>query len=119
MAMGVAFGAAALFDVSFALGAFFAGMMIKDSELNHEVVDRALPFQDAFAVLFFVAVGMLFNPMILVQQPLGVLAVGGRYHYRQIAGDISLLCGCSAIRSKTVLKVAAGLAQIGEFSFIL
>ncbi len=75
VAVGLAFAASKLFGVSFALGAFFAGMMIKESDMNHEVADRALPFQDAFAVLFFVAVGMLFNPAILVEQPLNVLLV--------------------------------------------
>lgn len=77
VAMGVAFGAAELFGVSFALGAFFAGMMLKESELSHRVAENALPFQDAFAVLFFVAVGMLFNPSVLIEYPLHVLAVVG------------------------------------------
>lgn len=118
MAMGIAFGATALFDVSFALGAFFAGMMIKDSELNHEVVDRALPFQDAFAVLFFVAVGMLFNPMILVAQPLGVLATAAVIILGKSVVTFAIV-RMFGYPLKIVLKVAAGLAQIGEFSFIL
>ena len=75
MALGIAYGASKMFGVSFALGAFFAGMMIRESDLNHEVADRALPFQDAFAVLFFVSVGMLFDPHILLEQPLKVLTV--------------------------------------------
>lgn len=72
VAVGLAFGAAKLFGVSFALGAFFAGMMIRESKLSHEVAERALPFQDAFAVLFFVAVGMLFNPAVLWEEPVHV-----------------------------------------------
>src|SRR5690606_16448709 len=69
VAVGIAFGAAKLFGVSLALGAFFAGMMLKESKLSHEVADRALPFQEAFAVLFFVSVGMLFNPDIIIDEP--------------------------------------------------
>ncbi len=118
MAMGVAFGAAALFDVSFALGAFFAGMMIKDSELNHEVVDRALPFQDAFAVLFFVAIGMLLNPSILVTQPLHVLTVSAVIIVGKSIVTFAII-RMFGYPLKTALKVSAGLAQIGEFSFIL
>jgi CPA2 family monovalent cation:H+ antiporter-2 len=117
-AVGVAFGASKMFGVSFALGAFFAGMMIRESDMNHEVADRALPFQDAFAVLFFVAVGMLFNPATLVEQPLDVLyvvliiTVGKSL----VAFLIVMLFGYPL---KTGLLVSAGLAQIGEFSFIL
>ena len=118
VAVGLAFGASKLFGVSLALGAFFAGMMIKESDLNHEVADRALPFQDAFAVLFFVAVGMLFNPSILVEQPLNVLLVALIVMIGKslVALIIVLLCGYPL---KTGLLVSAGLAQIGEFSFIL
>ncbi len=118
VAMGVAFGASKLFGVSFALGAFFAGMMIRESDMNHEVADRALPFQDAFAVLFFVAVGMLFDPTILIEQPLNVLyviliiTIGKSL----VALLIVLLFGYPL---NTGLLVSAGLAQIGEFSFIL
>lgn len=117
-AMGVAFAAAQLFDVSFALGAFFAGMMIKESDLNHEVADRALPFQDAFAVLFFVSVGMLFNPAIIIEEPLNVLAVVAIIMFGKslAAFLIVLLFGYPL---KTGLLVSASLAQIGEFSFIL
>lgn len=118
VAVGVAFGASQLFDISFALGAFFAGMMIKESSLANEVTEKALPFQDAFAVLFFVSVGMLFNPNILVEQPWHVLAtvliiiVG-----KSIAAFvIVLLFGYPA---KTAFTISASLAQIGEFSFIL
>lgn len=73
LALGIAFGAVELFDVSFALGAFFAGMVLNESELSHRAAHDTLPLRDAFAVLFFVSVGMLFNPMILIEQPLAVL----------------------------------------------
>ncbi len=118
VAVGVAYGASELFGVSFALGAFFAGMMIRESDMNHEVADRALPFQDAFAVLFFVAVGMLFNPAILVEQPLNVLMVVLIIVIGKsiIALLIVIMFGYPL---KTGLLVSAGLAQIGEFSFIL
>ncbi len=117
-AVGVAFGASKLFDVSFALGAFFAGMMIRESDMNHEVADRALPFQDAFAVLFFVAVGMLFDPATLIEEPLAVLLVTAIIIIGKslAAFVIVLLFGYPL---KTGLFVSAGLAQIGEFSFIL
>ncbi len=74
LALGIAFGAVELFDVSFALGAFFAGMVLNESELSHRAAHDTLPLRDAFAVLFFVSVGMLFDPLILIQQPLAVLA---------------------------------------------
>src|SRR5690606_34387924 len=74
-AVGVAFGAAKLFDVSFALGAFFAGMMMRESEFSHRAADESLPLRDAFAVLFFVSVGMLFEPSVIWSQPLKLLAV--------------------------------------------
>lgn len=118
VAVGVAFGAAQLFDISFALGAFFAGMMIKESELAHEVTEKALPFQDAFAVLFFVSVGMLFNPTILLEQPWHVLVtvliivVG-----KSIAAFVIVLL--FRYPAKTAFTISASLAQIGEFSFIL
>lgn len=118
MAMGIAFVAAILFGVSLALGAFFAGMMIRESDLNHEVADRVLPFQDAFAVLFFVAVGMLFDPNVLIDQPLAVLATV------VIVIAAKALVTFATVRlfgypMKTSLLIATGLAQIGEFSFIL
>lgn len=118
MAMGIAFGAAKLFGVSFALGAFFAGMMIRESDLNHEVADRALPFQEAFAVLFFVAVGMLFDPAILIEKPLEVVAVVAIIMIGKsvAAAGIVLLFGYPL---RTALLVSAGLSQIGEFSFVL
>lgn len=118
VAMGVAFGATALFGISLALGAFFAGMMIRDSDLSHEAADKALPLQDAFAVLFFVSVGMLFNPDTLVDQPLHVLAVVAIIIIgKSIAGTAIVLLFRYPL--KTALVVSASLAQIGEFSFIL
>ncbi|MFN3828291.1 MAG: YbaL family putative K(+) efflux transporter [Micavibrio sp.] len=117
-ALGVAFGASKLFGVSFALGAFFAGMMIRESDLNHEVADRALPFQDAFAVLFFVAVGMLFDPAILIESPLHVVLVVAIIMVgKSLAAFLIVLAFKYPL--KTGLLVSAGLAQIGEFSFIL
>ncbi|HCS23679.1 MAG TPA: YbaL family putative K(+) efflux transporter [Alphaproteobacteria bacterium] len=117
-ALGVAFAASKLFDISLALGAFFAGMMIRESDLNHEAADRALPFQDAFAVVFFVAVGMLFDPKVLITQPLNVvltsliIMVG-----KSLAAFLIVIL--FKYPMKTGLLVSASLAQIGEFSFIL
>lgn len=118
VAMGVAFGSAVLFGVSFALGAFFAGMMIRESDLSHEAAEKALPLQDAFAVLFFVAVGMLFDPQVLVDAPGRVLAVVAII---MIGKSIASMLIVMLFRYplKTALVVSAGLAQIGEFSFIL
>jgi monovalent cation:H+ antiporter-2, CPA2 family len=118
LALGVAYGAAQLFGVSFALGAFFAGMVLAESELCHRAAEESLPLRDAFAVLFFVSVGMLFDPTIMVREP-GLL----------IATLLIILFGKSvaallivlAFRHplSTALTIAASLAQIGEFSFIL
>ncbi len=118
IAIGIAFGAAMFFDVSLALGAFFAGMMIRESDLNHEVAERVLPLQDAFAVLFFVSVGMLFNPAIIVSHPVNVLAAVGIIVVAKflVTFLIVMLFGYPL---KTGLIVSAGLAQIGEFSFVL
>jgi CPA2 family monovalent cation:H+ antiporter-2 len=118
IALGVAFGAAMLFDVSFALGAFFAGMILSESELSHRAASETLPLRDAFAVLFFVSVGMLVDPMIVVREPVAVLAtvliiVAGK---SLAAFAIVRLFGHPA---STALTIAASLAQIGEFSFIL
>lgn len=118
IALGVAFGAAALFDVSFALGAFFAGMLLNESELSHKAANDSLPLRDAFAVLFFVSVGMLFNPAILLDHPLMVLAtltiimLGNAFIAYSV---VSLL----KLPKLTALTLAACMAQIGEFSFIL
>lgn len=118
VAMGVAFGAATLFGVSLALGAFFAGMMIRESELSHEVAARALPLQDAFAVLFFVSVGMLFNPDVLLKMPMEVAAVVGIIMVGKTLASATIVL-LFRYPLKTALVVSAGLAQIGEFSFIL
>lgn len=118
LALGIAFGAAKLFDVSFALGAFFAGVVLNGSELSHRAAHDTLPFRDAFAVLFFVSVGMLFNPAILLTEPLAVVAtiliiVLGK---SLAAYALVRLFGHS---NHTALTISASLAQIGEFSFIL
>ncbi len=117
-ALGIAYGAAELFGVSFALGAFFAGMVLAESELSHRAAEDSLPLRDAFAVLFFVSVGMLFNPMILIEMPLAVIAtvliiVVGK---SIVAYGITRLFGYS---HQTALTISVSLAQIGEFSFIL
>jgi len=117
-AVGVAYGSAALFDVSFALGAFFAGMMLRESEFSHRAADDSLPLRDAFAVLFFVSVGMLFDPHILINEPLKVLAVVAIIMFGKTLVAVALVL---AFRYplNTALTVGASLAQIGEFSFIL
>ena len=84
-AVGIAYGSAALFGVSFALGAFFAGMVMRESEFSHRAAEESLPLRDAFAVLFFVSVGMLFDPQVLVDEPLQVLAVVADHRGRQVA----------------------------------
>ena len=118
LALGTAFIAAALFDVSFALGAFFAGMMLSESELSHQAAQETLPLRDAFAVLFFVSVGMLFNPNVLVEEPLAILAtVAIILIGKSVAAyGIMRLAGYSGT---TALTISVSLAQIGEFSFIL
>jgi len=118
MALGIAFAAASLFGVSFALGAFFAGMVLNKSELSHKAATNSLPLQDAFGVLFFVSVGMLFDPAILVDAPGMVAAVVGLILVGKsaVALAVVLLLGYPL---STALTVAAALAQIGEFSFIL
>ncbi|MDB4887109.1 MAG: putative potassium/hydrogen antiporter [Gemmatimonadetes bacterium] len=118
VALGIAFGASALFGVSFALGAFFAGVIVSESAYSHEAATNALPLQDAFAVLFFVSVGMLFDPTILVRQPLEVLAVVAIII---IGKSLASLLIVLAFRYPlhTALHISASLAQIGEFSFIL
>ena len=117
-AVGVAYGSAALFDVSFALGAFFAGMMLRESEFSHRAADDSLPLRDAFAVLFFVSVGMLFDFNILLTEPLKVLAVVAIIMFGKTIVAVALVL---AFRYplNTALIVGASLAQIGEFSFIL
>ena len=118
IALGFAFGSAELFGVSFALGAFFAGLLLNESEFSHQAANETLPLRDAFAVLFFVSVGMLFNPAILLERPLEVVAtflivVGGNAF---AAWSVSRLLGKP---NSTALLLAISLSQIGEFSFIL
>jgi CPA2 family monovalent cation:H+ antiporter-2 len=117
-AVGLAVGAAALFGVSVALGAFFAGLVLRESAFSERAAHESLPLRDAFAVLFFVAVGMLFDPKILVEQPLAVLAT-----VAVILVGKTIAAGALVLLLKyplsTALTVAVSLAQIGEFSFIL
>jgi CPA2 family monovalent cation:H+ antiporter-2 len=117
-AVGIAFGAAKLFDVSFALGAFFAGMMMRESEFSRRAADETLPLRDAFSVLFFISVGMLFDPKVLIEQPLHVIEVAAIVLIGKTLAAVALVI---AFRYplNTALTVGAGLAQIGEFSFIL
>ena len=117
IALGVAFGSAKLFGVSFALGAFFAGMLL-NGDLSHKAASDSLPLRDAFAVLFFVSVGMLFDPMIMIEQPIPVVAtfliiVVGK------SAAAYLIVRAFKHPSDTALTISASLAQIGEFSFIL
>ncbi|WFR95772.1 YbaL family putative K(+) efflux transporter [Rhizobium tumorigenes] len=118
IALGVAFGAAKLFGVSLALGAFFAGMVLAESELSHRAAQESLPLRDAFAVLFFVSVGMLFDPSILLEHPLLVLATVFIIVVGKSAAAFLIVL---AFRKPlgTALTISASLAQIGEFSFIL
>lgn len=118
LALGVAYGAAHLFDVSLALGAFFAGMVINGSDHSHRAATYLQPLQDVFAALFFVAVGMLFEPLVLVQHPLQVLEV---FAIIVVGKSLAALAIVRLLRRplRTALTVAAALAQIGEFSFIL
>ena len=117
-AVGIAFGATKLFGVSFALGAFFAGMVMRESPLSHRAAEDTLPLKDAFAVLFFVSVGMLFDPSILTEEPLRVLAVT---LVIMLGKSIAAFVIVAAFRYplNTAFTVSASLAQIGEFSFIL
>jgi CPA2 family monovalent cation:H+ antiporter-2 len=118
IALGVAYGATHFFGVSFALGAFFAGMVMSSSTLSSQAMRETLPLRDAFAVLFFVSVGMLFNPSILWESPLALVAT------------VAIIVGVKAITAYYIMRafgrdremgltIAASLAQIGEFSFIL
>ena len=118
VALGFAFGAAKLFGVSLALGAFFAGMIMSESELSHEAAQETLPLRDAFSVLFFVAVGMLFDPLNLIENPLPILAT---LFIILIGKSTAAFLIVLAFRHPvgTALTISASLAQIGEFSFIL
>ena len=118
VALGVAYAAAELFGVSIALGAFFAGMILSGSPLSQRAAEESLPLRDAFAVLFFVSVGMLFNPLVLLREPgmialtLAVVTIGG-------GGIAFLLLRGLGQKTAAALIIAVSLAQIGEFSFIL
>lgn len=117
-ATGIAYGAAQLFNVSFALGAFFAGMVMRESEFSHRAAEESLPLQDAFSVLFFVSVGMLFKPEILLEQPLQTLAVIAIIIIGKSLAAMALVL-FFRYPLNTALTVSVSLAQIGEFSFIL
>ncbi|SFW35385.1 YbaL family putative K(+) efflux transporter [Nitrosovibrio sp. Nv17] len=118
VAIGIAYGSAMLFGVSFALGAFFAGMVMRESDLSHRAAQESLPLRDAFSVLFFVSVGMLFDPNVFIDQPFAVIAtlaiiiIG-----KSLAAFLLVLAFRYPLN--TALTVSASLAQIGEFSFIL
>ena len=118
IALGVAFAAASLFGVSFALGAFFAGMVMSESELSQRAANETLPLRDAFAVLFFVSVGMLFDPMILLHDPLPILATLLIITLGKSAAAFAIV-RLFRHPNGTALMISASLAQIGEFSFIL
>ena len=118
ISLGVAFGSAEWFGVSFALGAFFAGMVLAESELSHRAAEDILPLRDAFAVLFFVSVGMLFDPTILLREPLAVLATLAIILVGKSLAAVAIVLAFRHPLS-TALTIAASLAQIGEFSFIL
>jgi CPA2 family monovalent cation:H+ antiporter-2 len=118
IALGIAYGSAHLFDVSFALGAFFAGVVLAESDLSHQAAENSLPLQDAFAVLFFISVGMLFDPSVLVREPLAVLGVLVVIVIcKTLAAFVIVMAFKYPVR--TALTISASLAQIGEFSFIL
>jgi CPA2 family monovalent cation:H+ antiporter-2 len=118
IALGVAFGAAKLFGVSFALGAFFAGIVLGESELSHRAAEESVPLREAFAVLFFVAVGMLFNPGVLLREPVALLAT----LFIVLIGKSVAAFAIVLLFRHTIgvgMTIAASLSQIGEFSFIL
>ncbi|MCX2941563.1 Kef family K(+) transporter [Rahnella perminowiae] len=118
LALGIAYGAVEFFDVSFALGAFFAGMVLNESELSQRAAHDTLPLRDAFAVLFFVSVGMLFDPMILVREPLTVIATLAIIMFGKSIAAF-LLVKMFGHSKRTALTISVSLAQIGEFAFIL
>jgi CPA2 family monovalent cation:H+ antiporter-2 len=117
-AVGIAYGSAALFGVSFALGAFVAGVVMRESELSHRAADESLPLRDAFSVLFFVSVGMLFDPRMLIEEPARILIV---LAIVMLGKSVVAFLLVLAFRYplNTALTVSVSLAQIGEFSFIL
>ncbi|MGP1928270.1 MAG: YbaL family putative K(+) efflux transporter [Arsenophonus sp. NC-WZS1-MAG3] len=118
LALGIAYAAVTLFNASFALGAFFAGMILNESELSHRAAQDTLPLRDAFAVLFFVSVGMLLDPIILIEHPIAVLGVLAIITIGKSLAAL-LLVRLFGYNRRTALTIAISLAQIGEFSFIL
>ena len=118
IALGVAFGAALAFDVSFALGAFFAGMILGETQLGRRAAEETLPLRDAFAVLFFVSVGMLFDPAVVVEQPWPLLATVAIVVFGKSIAAFAIVRAFGH-PTRTALTISASLAQIGEFSFIL
>jgi CPA2 family monovalent cation:H+ antiporter-2 len=118
IALGVAFGAALVFDVSFALGAFFAGMILGETQLSRLATEEILPFRDAFSVLFFVSAGMLFDPAVILNQPIALLATLAIILVGKSAAAYAIVRSFG-YRDQTAITISASLAQIGEFSFIL
>jgi CPA2 family monovalent cation:H+ antiporter-2 len=118
IALGVAYLAASLFGVSFALGAFFAGMILSESPLSHRAAEESLPLRDAFAVLFFVSVGMLFDPAILLRSPFPLIATIAIILFGKTLAAW-LIVRAFGKPDQVALTISASLAQIGEFSFIL
>ena len=117
-AVSIAYAAASLFEVSFALGAFFAGVVMRESDFSHRAAEESLPLREAFSVLFFVSVGMLFDPSVLIDNPLQVLAVSTLIVFINPLAAATIVV-VFRYPLNTALLVMAGLAQIGEFSFIL
>jgi monovalent cation:H+ antiporter-2, CPA2 family len=118
IALGIAYLAYAVFGASFALGAFIAGLVLNGTPLGHNAAERSLPLRDAFAVLFFVSVGMLFDPRVLMEAPLAVAAVVGIIVIGKAAAALAITT-VFRLERRSSLVIAASLAQIGEFSFIL
>ena len=118
IALGIAYLAYAVFGASFALGAFVAGVVLSSSPLGHNAAERSLPLRDAFAVLFFVSVGMLFDPTVIVERPLAVVAVVLIVLVGKSAAALAIT-SLFRLEKRSSLMIAASLAQIGEFSFIL
>ncbi|WP_439534923.1 YbaL family putative K(+) efflux transporter [Polymorphobacter sp.] len=118
IALGVAFGAALVFNVSFALGAFFAGMILGETQLSRRAAEETLPLRDAFAVLFFVSVGMLFDPKVMIEQPLPLLGTVAIIVLGKSMAAYAIV-RAFGYPKQTAMTISVSLAQIGEFSFIL
>lgn len=118
IAIGVAYASTEIFHVSFALGAFFAGMMMRESEYAHRAAQDTLPLQDAFSVIFFLGVGMLFDPTIIIREPLSVLGVLAIIILGKALVSIAIVRALG-YNWRYALTIGASLAQVGEFSFIL